>query len=429
MIVKPIFDMSLFGIGRSNYKFGLRQVAENLALELMKSEECELAFCSTLSFETWVNTFRYLESNPTFAGLFYTHHKYQHQGIATNYDLMSELFELFYKLRLNQIVPYTFRTLLENKFHELSLGDLSESNIFHSVYHRIPKTLKSATRIQRFITIHDLIPMIHPEFCGLDPKQPIFDRNFDLKDSLDSIDPDTWILCVSNSTKNDLCEYLQDRIDTNKIFVTPLAASDLFYRCLEPEKINVVKQKYSIPESRYVLCLSALEPRKNIEHTIQCFVHLIQQEKLIDLSLVIAGAKGWLYDTIFETIDSYPLLKDRIIVTGYIADEDLAALYSGALVFVYPSFYEGFGLPPLEAMQCGTPVITSNTSSLPEVVGDAGIMVDPQDRDALCQSILDLYNQPLLCTTLSVKSIERAKKFSWSKCAKQTIDAYKYALS
>jgi glycosyltransferase involved in cell wall biosynthesis len=429
MIIKPIIDMSLVGIGRSGYKCGLVRVAENFAFQLVQSPECEPAFCCTLSFETWVNTFSYLEKNPTYAGLFYAHQKFDRKGYAKSYDAIYHFLGLCYRLNLNKLLPYTLRSFFESQFHALSLSNLEESNIFHSIYHRIPKAIKSVRTIQKFITVHDLIPMLYPKLCGLEPDVSGFDRNFDLKQSLDSIDPDTWVFCVSNSTKNDLCDYLKNRIDPNKISVTPLAASELFYPCYDLEKISLIKQKYSIPNAPYILCLSTLEPRKNIEHTIQCFVNLVRQEKLEDLYLVIAGAKGWLYDTIFETIENASQIKKQIIVTGYIADEDLSALYSGALVFVYPSLYEGFGLPPLEAMQCGTPVITSNTSSLPEVVGDAGITIDPTDKDLLCQHLLKIYRDSSWQTELSRRSIERAKHFSWSKFTQKTIAAYKKSLS
>ena len=144
---------------------------------------------------------------------------------------------------------------------------------------------------------------------------------------------------------------------------------------------------------------------------------------------MLVGTQGWDYNDIFEEIFKHEDIKKRIIITGYIPDEDLAALYSGALAFVYPSFYEGFGLPHLEAMQCGVPVITSNTCSLPEVVGDAGIMVDPTDADALCHSMLEIYNKSSLREAMSLKSIERAKQFSWEKCTQETLAAYKTALS
>ena len=218
-------------------------------------------------------------------------------------------------------------------------------------------------------------------------------------------------------------------INPDRVVVTHWAASELFYLCDNDSEIESVKKKYQIPDAPYVLSLSTLEPRKNIDHTIRCFARLVEQENIHDLYLVLVGTKGWDFEKIFEELANSPKLKDRIIITGYVDDEDLAPLYSGAMAFVYPSFYEGFGLPPLEAMQCGVPVITSNTSSLPEVVGGAGIMVAPTDADALAQSMLDLYNNSDLREQMSFNSIEQAKKFSWQKCTQQTIDAYKAALN
>lgn len=242
------------------------------------------------------------------------------------------------------------------------------------------------------------------------------------------LEPDDWIICVSHSTKNDLCNY-RNSIDSFHVFVTHLAASEIFYPCHNSEEICSIKKKFQIPDVPYILSLNTLEPRKNIAHTIRCFVKLVEQEKIKDLCLVIVGRKGWGYDDICAELSSFSSLRERIIITGYVANENLAALYSDAVAFVFPSFYEGFGLPPLEAMQCGVPVITSNTSSLPEVVGDAGIMVSPADGDALCQSMLEIYRNPSLQKTMSMKSIEQAKKISWQKCTQETIHAYKTALS
>lgn len=170
--------------------------------------------------------------------------------------------------------------------------------------------------------------------------------------------------------------------------------------------------------------LSTLEPRKNNQRLIKCYYQLLLEKSLEDIYLVLVGSKGWLYDEIFETVNSYPELKNKVIFTGYVDDEDLSSIYSGATLFVYPSLYEGFGLPPLEAMQCGVPVITSNTSSLPEVVGDAGIMINPKDEDALCQAILNLLNNSDLQKELSEKGLERAKIFNWEKCARETVEIY-----
>src|SRR5947209_82132 len=237
-----------------------------------------------------------------------------------------------------------------------------------------------------------------------------------------------WILCISEATKKELCDYL--KFDPARVFITYLAAStELFYPCRDVSKIRATLARYKIPDVPYILSLNTLEPRKNIDHAIRCFARLVREQHLRDLNFVLVGPKGWDYGKVFDAIAENDSVKDRIIVTGYVADEDLAPLYSGALVFVYPSFYEGFGLPPLEAMQCGVPVITSDTSSLPEVVGGAGVMLNPTDADGLCQAILEIYDRPSLRAQMSLASIEQARRFTWQRCTQQTIEAYRTALS
>ena len=153
------------------------------------------------------------------------------------------------------------------------------------------------------------------------------------------------------------------------------------------------------------------------------------KQQSVDLRLVLVGTKGWNYDKILEAVRTMELSEERIILTGYVADEDLAPFYSGALAFIYVSLYEGFGLPPLEAMQCGTPVITSNRSSLPEVVADAGIMLDPFDEDGACQAILELYRNTALREQMRRRSLERSRQFNWNRCVSETIAAYRIALT
>ena len=177
------------------------------------------------------------------------------------------------------------------------------------------------------------------------------------------------------------------------------------------------------PEGSYVLSLCTLEPRKNIEQVLRCFVRLVRENPLPELSLVLAGTKGWDFERIFDEIKGAAEIRGRIIVTGYVDDDDLPALYGGATMFVYPSFYEGFGLPPLEAMQCGVPVISSNTSSLPEVVGDAGLMVDPADEAGLCQAMYRLCHEQSLREQLSARAVARARLFSWERCGRETVAA------
>jgi glycosyltransferase involved in cell wall biosynthesis len=298
-----------------------------------------------------------------------------------------------------------------------------KTDIYHSTIFEIPKQVRDYKHVKPFLTIYDLIPIMYPSFFEVKPKRTHF-----LNAILESLQIEDWIICISESTKNDLCEYR--RVDPFRIFVTPLAADrQVFYPCTSPQRKNIIFEKYSIPDAPFFLGLSTLEPRKNIAHTVKCFLALLAQEKIENVNLVLVGAKGWKYHEIFEAAGCLPELSDRIIFTGFVDDEDLATIYSNALAFIYMSLYEGFGLPPLEAMNCGIPVITSNTSSLPEVVGDAGIMLPPSDRDLLCQAMLKIYSQEGLRNELSVKSLDRCSLFSWNRTCEATIRAYKTAMN
>jgi glycosyltransferase involved in cell wall biosynthesis len=227
------------------------------------------------------------------------------------------------------------------------------------------------------------------------------------------------IISISHHTKYDMLKHF--KIPEDKIKVIHLAANEC-YKPLKEDEIYKINEKYSLNHP-YILYVGGLEPKKNIPTLLKAFYKLKKHD--VNHKLVITGEKRWNYKSIFETIDKLNLQKE-VIFTGYIPDEDLPALYNAADLFVYPSLYEGFGLPPLEAMACGTPVITSNTSSLPEVVGDAGIMVNPYDIDELTNKMYKVLTNEGLTEELSKKGLERAKLFSWKKCAEETLNTYKF---
>jgi glycosyltransferase involved in cell wall biosynthesis len=427
--MKVLFDISTLGLGYyyPRARTGIFRVVENLVYCLKESNQCDLLFCTSGSSRNLYMALDYLKSNPALqeVSVPYINWKYKRvvfnlqQQLSTQIEKKSAIEKLPLKI-MRKMVNYIDDST-EKLYYATDLENIAKTDIYHSPLQPIPEHILKEKHIKKFLSVMDLIPILYPEFFK-------FREDNSLKDAISGLDSDSWVLCISQSTKNDLCNYSK-LIDPSKVMVTYLAASALFYPCSDTQKQDFIRCKYGIPNAPYILSLSTLEPRKNIDHIIRCFVNLVQQEKIQDLYLVLVGAKGWNYDHILAEISSNSHLKERIIITGYVADEDLAALYSGAIAFVYPSFYEGFGLPPLEAMQCGIPVITSNTSSLPEVVGDAGIMLDPKDTDGLCQSLLDLYNKPSLRQSMSQKSLEQSKKFSWEKCTQETIAAYKMALS
>lgn len=437
--IKIFYDISVLGYGHyeSRSRTGVARVIENIASGLIASKQFDLSFGATHSWYAVKTCLDYLQTQPSFRGI-----PLAHSSFFKNFE--SKLMELYKmlenrekifpeqsqepqsKLLTDQLKKYLSNSIgiSKQRSHLIDQESLSEADIFHATFYHIPQQARECKKVKKFATVYDLIPIILSQFF-LGKNDADYQR---MQASLKSLTAEDYILCISQATKNDLLNHV--KLNPERVFVTHLAANTaLFYRCNDAENIASVKHKYGIPDAPYILGVSTLEPRKNLEHVIRCFAKVVQQQGIKDLNLVLVGAKGWEYEKIFQEIANFGLSKDRIIITGYVADEDLAAIYSGAMVFIYPSLYEGFGLPPLEAMQCGIPVITSNNSSLPEVVGDAGIMLDPTDADGLCHSIVTLYRTPALRQEMSLKSLAQAKKFSWERCTQETIAAYKTALS
>lgn len=267
------------------------------------------------------------------------------------------------------------------------------------------------TNQKKIITVYDVISLYFPKTFT---KITVFRYKLLFSKTIKTSDK---IITVSHHTKQDIMKYF--KIPEDKIKVIYEAANGN-YKPLKEDEVNKIRQKYNL-NYPFILYVGTLEPRKNIPTLLKAYYKLKKQG--IKHKLVITGKRGWKYKSIFETIEKLNLQKD-VIFTGYVPDEDLPGLYNAADLFVYPSLYEGFGLPPLEAMACGTPVITSNTSSLPEVVGDAGIMVNPYNVDELANAMYEVLTNDGLREELSKKGLERAKLFSWKKCAKEHLKVY-----
>ena len=420
---KVLYDISILGLGYYDnlYRSGIYRVIETLAVELLKIDDCDLSFCAYAGITTMIKANKYFCDNSILKdGSWYVPRS---EKARITLNLLSKLYpkpgeEKGPRLWLLQLCRFLAkRSGVLHPMRDMEL--LRNADIFHSTFWPLPEVVHTSLRMKRFMTIYDLIPILYPKYVNTGSDH--------ILKVVRSISPNDFVLSISQYTKQDLCEFTD--IDPERVLVTPLAASSSFYCCKDSTILKDARTKYGIPEAPYILSLSAPEPRKNISQTIRCFSRVVEEGGHPDINLVLVGAKGWDYSSTFDKLKISTTIRKRIIVPGYVADEDLAAVYSGALMFVYPSFYEGFGLPPLEAMQCGVPVITSNTSSLPEVVGDAGIMVDPTDSDALCQAISDLYADAGQREDLKRKSLARAQEFSWSKCAAQTFSAYQAALS
>jgi GT2 family glycosyltransferase/glycosyltransferase involved in cell wall biosynthesis len=232
------------------------------------------------------------------------------------------------------------------------------------------------------------------------------------------------IIADSDNTKRDIVRLLG--IPEEKVKVV-YPGTNLAYSCIEDTQRIQDSLKTLAIQGEYILSVGTLEPRKNIKTLIKAYAHLMQDSPVEEISLVIVGGKGWLYEEIFREVERVSL-KTKIIFTGYVTEEEMICLYNGAKIFVYPSLYEGFGLPPLEAMACGVPVIVSNVSSLPEVVGDAALMFSPESFVELKDKIQELLNDQALSEDLILRGKERVKQFTWEKAAKQTMQVYEESL-
>jgi glycosyltransferase involved in cell wall biosynthesis len=413
---KVILDTSVIGLSyyHERARTGIFRVAEELFKGLNESSEIELSLANV---EHLPEMLQYLKKYVPQTQFNFVNKNIDKFGAKIEGSIIS-IFPL--KSMPQRAIREVFvrtRGYIKPNF-SLDPVTVSAYNIFHSPFLPIPKELHGLSKPKKIITIHDLIPHLFPQYFGESNK-------IVMRKILDSIDDYTFPICVSEATKNDLCE--ATGISSDRVSVVHLAASkEIFYPEKNKEKANKILKKHNIPsEIKYLLSVSTLEPRKNIKRTISAFLKLIQQEHINDLNLVLVGTKGWQFNSIFEEINSNSLLKQRVITTGFVADQDLAALYSSAIGFVYPSLYEGFGLPPLEALQCGTPVISSMTSSIPEVVEDAGILVEPSDENAISDAMLKFYQDENLRIELSKKAIQQAQKFSWEKFTNEHIKIYK----
>lgn len=264
-------------------------------------------------------------------------------------------------------------------------------------------TIKNAnTKV--VMTVHDLIPIIYPLFNIL--RRRIYFKYF-LKYRFHYVD---HFIVPSQSVKNDLKKIF--KIKDNRIDVIYEGVSSKYY------PINDKKHNY-------ILAVSTLEPRKNFKRVIDCYIEL-KKNNLVNDKLIIVGKAGWYYKDILKIPEN---LSKNIIFKGYVSEKHLIELYQNAKVFVYPSLYEGFGLPVLEAMACGCPVITSKISSLPEVSGNAALLINPRNNAQLQYAMMTLCNDDKIRNIMIKKGKIQARRFSWTKCAAQTIRLYEKVLS
>jgi len=279
-------------------------------------------------------------------------------------------------------------------------------DIFFTLGHYGPRF----SSVKYIVTIFDLSYLHFPQ---LFKKNDLYQLN---KWSRYSIKNASHIFAISEATKNDLIESYG--VNPAKITNTYLGYDHKHFKPQSQVKINQVKKKFNI-NSDYILAVGTLQPRKNYSKLIESFKNITNSTKS-SLKLVIAGKKGWLYEPILQKAKEIGI-KDKVIFTDFVANADLPALISGAIAYVLPSLWEGFGIPAIEAQACKTPVVVSNVSSLPEVVGDSAIQVNPQRLDSITKGIKKIISNEELRKNLIYKGSQNIKRFSWEKCARETL--------
>ena len=288
--------------------------------------------------------------------------------------------------------------------------DLTNIDAYFSPMHAIPAFVSKNEHVKCFTMLHDVIPIAR-ECQELKWTAKWFYR---LVKSMNSED---YYFANSEFTKQDFLKYIP-KLNGEHISVVPLSTGKPYRKIVNIDEINEVKRKYNIPlDKKYMFSLCSLNPRKNLIFSIRNFLKFTAKNKLEDYILVLGGAYFDGFEKVMnEELSEFGDLSEKILRIGYVDDEDLSALYSVAEVFLFPSLYEGFGIPVLEAMQCGLPVICSNCTSIPEVIGDCGIQINPHSDDEMVLAMEKIcFDKPFYDECVQ-KGMERAKLFTWQKC-------------
>ena len=281
-------------------------------------------------------------------------------------------------------------------------------NLLHSMAFVTPLL----SRCPAVITVYDLSFYHFPE------RFPALQRFYLSSQTRRSCQRARRVITISESSRQDVHRFLAVPLDQIDVVVPGV---DLIYRPLPETEVTAFRQKHNL--DRFVLHVGTLQPRKNIPVLIQAMAHLDDPT----IKLVLVGGKGWLYDDIFRQVQALGL-EERVVFTGYVPDDELPLWYNAAALLVFPSVYEGFGLPVVEAMACGTPVIASNSSSIPEAVGEAGLLFDPNDVESLTNQMTAVLTDATLHSKLHQQGLEQAQRFSWERAGRETAAVYRRAL-
>lgn len=336
-------------------------------------------------------------------------------GHAERSERVKEFAKNRIKLKYSSFSGYLYRMTSTFLPVPYSLFFGKKSDITHFFNYIVPPFVHG----KKVVTVHDMVYKAFPETVR---GRTRFMLNMGLKRSMKRAD---MIVTDSEFSKSEIIKYFPQY--ENKIRVVPCGTDlERFKPCDDLQRIENVKQSLGI-SGEYFLYLGTIEPRKNLERLIAAYGHLVGKLGEKTPKLVLAGGKGWLNDGIYGRVQSMNL-QEMVLFTEYVPSEDLTPLMCGARAFVFPSVYEGFGMPPLEAMACGVPVLASGEASLPEVTGDCAVICDAFSVKSIAQGLYRLCTDDELCRELSRKGLKRAENFTWQKSAEILYDVYKELL-
>ena len=425
--INILFDASLltYFFERNNYwRSGIFFTAYNVLRELEKQQIFNITLIVRHDRYNFVHK---MKTDPFFSKFTYLkiydecqliHREKLIKSYINNIKATSNIFLFFlYSLKILKHCLYVICYIINDNLHTRTTNKIfKKTKVFFTpdafIYYRI----KNYTHILKYIILYDIMPLLYPEYYPND-----FFTNDHITEYANRrcINKEHYYFCDSECTKRDYLKFFGNILDEDKMKVMYIASSQNFYPDYNKTKLAVVLDKYKVKyknNNKYIFSLCTLEPRKNLVFTVSCFVKFIIKHHISNLYFYLGGAQ-WdkFIHLLEEQIDSLDEYREKIVRLGYIDDIDVNILYSNSLFFTYISQYEGFGMPPLEAMQAGTPVITSNNSSLPEVVGDAAIMIDYDSEEQCIKAFEDLYFNGDLRKYYIEKGLERAKLFSWKK--------------
>lgn len=419
--MRILLDLSILGVNKMNHRTdsGVARYVRCLNEQLENRDDLDLRYCCVHS-RMAAEAFLKLESRSA---------KYQvrfgqSQGVSrvdwlkhymSHYSAM-----IAWAIKPANAVANHFLRLRDTATDELLIGEteLREADAIHATFYPVPDRLRQYDRsLARITTVYDLIPLRLTDYQR-------DECHFRMTKKLVSeFNEEDWCICISEFTKQDLLNENAKLRDT-QVIVTPLAAAEKFRppNDRQQRSFDEWRRKSIGMGAEYFLSVSTIEPRKNIAVLLKAFSYLASSSD-INLHLILVGACS--RHTRQEIIEQVHIsVQNRVHVLGYVDDEYLPGLYANAKAFVFMSMFEGFGLPPLEAMQCGSPVITSNTTSLPEVVGDGGIMLAPGDIGGLVEAMSALLSDATLSDQLRKRGLVQASSFSWASTAEKTIGVY-----